>query len=580
VPAIRVIVVPMRITFQNRIDAVFFALAVVLCWLAALDATHAASAKYRLVLQITVDQLRGDLINRHGGILREGGFRYLLQHGLVFSNAHHRHSNTETIVGHTTLATGTDPAIHGMVANLWFDRKTGRPRYNVQDERYPLVGKGGVDASSEIDPTQRAATTQGRSPAAILTSTLSDEIALAFGPEAKIFGVSVKDRGAISMAGHAGKAYWFSKSAGAFVSSTFYLDTYPDWVTAWNAGGHVARYAGKVWTLLDPVETYRFAGRDDQAWETDIGGFGRTFPHSYGAGDGKYYTTLLTLSPAGDELTLDFALALVEAEAIGADDVTDYLSISLSSTDYVGHIFGPSSLESEDNIRRLDRTLETLFARIDAIVGLDKTLIILSSDHGAPEAPGYLATLGIEAQTFDFAKIDKQPAIASLRREFGVAEELIESFSQPYVYLDQGIIAERGLDRERVETRVAEEMGKMPGIAYAVSSSALRTGRVASMAVSDAVLANYHPQRSGDIYVVFEPHWFVADFDGLHVASAHGSPWAYDTFVPIILAGPGIGPGRVHRRVETVDVAPTIAALLQIKPPTGAVGVPLVEAFR
>lgn len=570
----------MHIATQNKMDAVFFALAVVLCWLAASSPTYAASEKYRLVLQITVDQLRGDLIERHSGTLRDGGFRYLLRDGLVFTNAHHRHSNTETVVGHTTLATGTDPAIHGMVANLWFDRKTGLPRYNVQDERYPLIGEGGVDTSSEIDPTQRAATTQGRSPAAILTSTVSDEITLAFGPDAKIFGVSVKDRGAISMAGHAGKAYWFSKSAGAFVSSTYYFDTYPDWVTAWNEAGHVGRYAGKDWALLDSGETYRFAGRDDQEWETDIAGFGRTFPHPYGAGDSKYYTTLLTLSPAGDELTLDFVLALIEAEAIGADDVTDYLSVSFSSTDYVGHIFGPSSLEAEDNIRRLDRTLESLFAGIDASVGLDNTLIVLSADHGAPEAPGYLATLGIEAQTFDFAKIDKQPAIASLRREFGVAAELIESFSQPYVYLNRDIIAQRGLDGEAVEKRVAEELARLPGIAYAVSSTALRSGRVASMAVSDAVLANYHPQRSGDIYVVFEPHWFVADFDGLSVASAHGSPWAYDTFVPIIFAGPGIASGRVYRRVETVDVAPTIAALLRVKPPTGAVGVPLVEAFK
>lgn len=546
---------------------------------AASMAQEAASFRPRLVLQITVDQLRGDLVDRYSKGLGQDGFRYLMDNGVVYTNAHHRHANNETIVGHTTLATGTDPAVHGMVANLWFDRKSRARRYNVQDDRYPLIGQGGVDKSSEIDPTQRAATTDGRSPAAILTSTISDEIALGIGPAAKIFGISVKDRGAISMAGHAGTAYWFSKSAGAFVSSTFYLDAYPDWVAAWNQADHPGRYADTEWSLMLPPETYMFANADDQAWETNFPGFGRTFPHPYGQAGDKYFTTLLTVSPAGDELTLSFAKALIEAESIGADAITDYLAISFSSTDYVGHLFGPSSLESEDNIKRLDRTLAELLSFIDAQVGLEHTLIVLSADHGAPEAPGYLATLGIEAQYFDFGEIDKQPAIESLRRDFGVAEELIESFSQPYVYLNRNLINDRGLDLAFVEARVAEELSKMPGIAYAVSSSALRTGQIASTSVSDAILANFNPDRSGDIYVVFEPHWFVNDFDGLTVASAHGSPYPYDTHVPIIFAGPGIVSRRVARRVETVDVAPTIAALLRIKPPTGALGEPLAEVL-
>ncbi len=534
----------------------------------------------RLVLQITVDGLRGDLIERYSKGLGEGGFRYLLEEGLVYANAHHRHANTETIVGHTTLATGTDPAVHGMVANVWFDRKSGALRYNVQDERFRILGPGGIDAMTEIDPTQRAATTDGRSPSAILTSTISDEMAIAFGPAAKVFGVSIKDRGAISMAGHAGAAYWFSKSTGSFVTSTFYSDAYPHWVTAWNAAGRGARYDGQSWELMLPTENYSFAKADDQPWETDFPGYGRTFPHPYGPADGKYFTTLLTLSPAGDELTLDFAKALIEAEGVGADEITDYLSVSFSSTDYVGHLFGPSSLESEDNIKRLDRTLADLFDYIDASIGLDRTLIVLSADHGAPEVPGYLATLGIEARYFSFAEIDREPAIEALRSEFGVGEELIETFFQPYVYLNRRVIEAHGLDPALVEARVAEELAKMPGIAYAISSTALQTDGVADTGVSSAVLANFNPDRSGDIYVVFEPHWFVADFDGLHVASAHGSPWAYDTHVPVILAGAGIEPGRVFRRVETVDVAPTIAAFLRIKPPSGSRGTPLGEALR
>ena len=200
----------------------------------------------RLVLQITVDQLRADLIDRYAAGFGEGGFKRLLDNGTFYVEAHHRHANTETVVGHTTLATGTDPAVHGMVANVWLDRASGKLIYNVEDADYPLLGEGGgVDAKTEIDPTQKLATTQGRSPRAILTTTISDAISLSLGPKAKVFGVSIKDRGAITMAGHAGKAFWFSKSGGRMVTSKFYMKDYPDWVDAWNAKGVPASYANK-----------------------------------------------------------------------------------------------------------------------------------------------------------------------------------------------------------------------------------------------------------------------------------------------------------------------------------------------
>ncbi|MEE4237143.1 MAG: alkaline phosphatase family protein, partial [Anderseniella sp.] len=372
----------------------------------------------------------------------------------------------------------------------------------------------------------------------------------------------------------------FSKSAGRFVSSSYYMDAYPDWVTAWNEAGHVARYGNTTWKLLDQLETYRFGSADDAEWETDFPGWGRVFPHPYGAADAKYYTTLLTLSPAGDELTADFAKALIKAEELGADDKADYLAVSFSSTDYVGHIFGPSSLESEDNLRRLDRTLAEFLGFIDETVGLDRTLIVLSADHGAPEVPGYLKSLGIEAGNFNFEDVDKRPAIEALKAKFGVAEELVASFSQPYVYLDDEVISAGNLDRTLVARELAKEIRKMPGIAYAISSEDLRGGSVAQTPVSDAVLANFHPDRSGDIYVVFQPQWFVADFDGLTVASSHGTPWTYDSYVPIIFVGPNISPATVHRRVETVDVAPTISAYLGIKPPSGSRGRVLGEVLR
>jgi predicted AlkP superfamily pyrophosphatase or phosphodiesterase len=535
----------------------------------------------RLILQITVDQLRGDLLARYYDRFGKGGFRYLLDAGTVYSNAHHRHANNETIVGHTTLATGADPAQHGMVGNVWLDQATGELTYNVEDFRYPLLSKGaGVDKKSEIDHTQKTARSNGRSPSRILVSTFSDELTLSQGGKSKVFGVSVKDRGAISMAGHTGKAFWFSKKTGEFVTSRFYYDQYPEWVADWNAQKPASKYAGTSWKLLHDQSTYLFGMADDRPYETALPGYGRTFPHSYGKLGGKYFTTLLTISPAGDELTLDFAKSLIKNEGLGRDAIPDYLSVSFSSTDYVGHLFGPSSLESEDNILRLDRTLAELFRFVDAQVGLDKTLIVLSADHGGPEAPGYLRELGFEADYVDPKGWDKAGAIEKLKKRFGIGEELITTYFHPYIYLNRKVIADKGLNQAEVERVVAEELRRFDGVALAVSSSALRVGRVPDTPLIQSVLRNYNLNRSGDIYVVFEPNRFINKFGKLEVAATHGSPWRYDTYVPIIFAGMGIPAQRIDRLVHTVAIAPTLSLLVGAKPPTGSFGAPLIEVIR
>lgn len=534
----------------------------------------------RLILQITVDQLRGDLPRRYYDRFGEGGFRYLMEHGTVYQNAHHRHANTETIVGHTTLATGADPAEHGMVGNVWLDRASGELTYNVEDFRYPLLSMGaGVDKKTEIDPTQKTARSNGRSPSRILVSTFSDELTLFQGGKSKVFGVSVKDRGAISMAGHTGKAFWFSKKSGEFITSSFYYDQYPEWVADWNAEKHADKYAGTSWKLLHDQSTYLFGAADDRPYETALPGYGRIFPHPFGNREGKYFTTLLTISPAGDELTLDFAKALIQNEDLGRDDKPDYLAVSFSSTDYVGHLFGPSSLESEDNILHLDRTLAELLSFVDAQVGLDKTLIILSADHGGPEAPGYLSELGFEADYIDPETWDKTGAIETLKKRFGIGEELITKYFHPYVYLNRKVIAENGLVQAEIERVVAEELTRFDGVALAVSSSALSVGRVPDTQLIQSILRNYNPNRSGDIYVVFDPNRFINDFDGLTVAATHGSPWRYDTYVPIMFAGRGISAQQISRPVETIDIAPTLSLLVGAKPPTGSIGAPLNEVI-
>ena len=446
---------------------------------AVLAQTNGAS-EVRLVLEITVDQLRGDLPGRVLDRLEPGGLRYLYEGGVHYANAHYEHANTETIVGHATLATGAHPADHGMVANVWLDRATGELTYNVEDARYPLLTAGaGVDQATEIDPTQKAARSQGRSPLAILVSTFSYELAIHTGGEAKIFGVSVKDRGAISLAGHAGKAFWFSKSSGEFVTSRYYYDRYPEWLEAWNRERRPRRYAGKAWELSRPAQSYRAGAVDDRDWETDFPGYGRVFPHAYGGAESKYFNTLLTLSPAGDELTRDLAEAVLVNERLGEDEIPDFLSVSFSSTDYVGHLFGPASLEAEDNLFRLDRTLAGLLAFVDEKVGLGHTLVVLSADHGGPEVPGYLTSLGLQADYVDPESWDRTPGIAALKARFGLAQELIATYSHPYVYLDLDLLAEKNLEPAKVASAVADEVVKLDGVSVAVSSYDLAAGQVA-----------------------------------------------------------------------------------------------------
>jgi hypothetical protein len=542
---------------------------------------NAPSNSPRLILQITVDQLRGDMpasvLDRCGS----GGFRFLYEKGVVYANAHHRHANTETVVGHATLATGADPANHGMIGNVWFDKELGRAVYNIEDDRYTLIGEGGgIDKTNEKDPTQKVAMTDGRSPRALLTTTFSDELALNTNGKAKIFAVSVKDRGAVPMAGHAGKAYWFSKAKMGFVTSTYYYDAYPAWVDDWNQKGLALAYANTNWNLMYDRSTYTYGEFDDMPWEINLPGFGVTFPHSFGTADSKLFSTLLTLSPAGDELTLKFAQELMVHEDLGKDEVTDYLAISFSATDYVGHVFGPSSLESEDNLLRLDKVLSELFAFLDKHVGLEQTLIVLSSDHGAAEVPNRLNEFGIDAQYFSPDRLEKQRVIEIIKARYGIGNELISDFVQPYIYMNKETIQKHRLDIDEVSRSIASELTKINGIAYAIPSIDLIEGKIPGTRLYKQVLRNFNPKRSGDIYLVLEPHWFVNDFDGLTVASSHGSPWRYDTFVPIIFTGNGLMPKNIFREVETVDIALTLSMYLMINATSSATGAPLIEVLN
>jgi len=531
-----------------------------------------AGSPPRLILQITVDQLRGDLPARYLDRLGPGGFRYLMDEGAWYKNAHYLHANTETAVGHATLATGADPSRHGIVANDWIDQKTGAFVYNTEDDRHHIIGR---------EPKAH----EGVSPRNLLSSTFGDELVVHSGGRSRVFSVSVKDRGAILPGGHAGKAFWFSKSSGRFVTSTYYYDDYPEWVKKWNEAKPADEYKGKTWDLLQDRSTYVFGNMDDRPYEADLKPLGRTFPHSLD-GDSKYFYLILTLTPVGDALTLEFAKALVENEKLGQGPAPDYLQISFSSTDYIGHLFGPSSLETEDNILRLDRTLADLFQFIDEKVGLDHTLIVLSGDHGAPEAPEYMASLGFSTGRFAFDWFKTEgPLSTALQKRFGRGD-LITGHSHPYLYLNLEAINAAGLDTAEVEQFVADELLKIPGIAYALTRSDLLAGRITESPVQNQIRRSFHPIRSGNVHLVPEHYWFLhsteeAEKMGIgSIAAIHGSPWVYDTFVPIFFAGNGLPAQVIGRRVAPTDIASTLAAYLGVKYPSGSVGTVLEEVMH
>jgi predicted AlkP superfamily pyrophosphatase or phosphodiesterase len=531
---------------------------------------HRAEHPPKLILQITVDQLRGDLPERYQDRFGEGGFRYLLEEGMHFRNARYRHANTETAPGHATLGTGADPARHGIVANDWIDARSGDFVYNTEDDRHHLIG-------SDAKPHE------GVSPRNLLASTFSDELVMNTNGASRAFSVSAKDRGAILPGGHAGKAFWLSRSDGGFVTSTYYYDAYPDWVDTWNSTKPIQRYAGTSWTLLQDRSLYLFADQDDQPWEVDLPGFGRTFPHEFG--DGRMLPLFVSLSPMADELTLDFAKTLMENEGVGEGASTDFMAVSFSATDYAGHIFGPGSLESEDTILRLDRLLADLFAFVDARVGLENTLIVLSADHGGVEAPEQARLLGIDAgrMSFNFFR-EPNPVADALEARFG-RDDLIVGPSHPYLYLNSRAIAEAGLDPVEVEAFVAEEVTKLPAMERVFTRASLEGKQSSDEELAEAVRRSRHPERSGQIHLIQRPFWSMHSTEeasklGLEsLAAIHGSPWAYDRSVPIFFAGHGIRARKVSRPVGPHEIAPTLSAYLGVNPPSGSDGTVLDEVL-
>jgi predicted AlkP superfamily pyrophosphatase or phosphodiesterase len=530
-----------------------------LLWFATL-AAEAAGVPPRLVVVIVIDGLPQEQVLKYRDQYGPGGFRLLLQTGAWFGNAHQAHAVTLTAPGHTAVLTGAYPYQSGIIANEWVDPGTLEETYCTGDPAHSYIG----EETKKLD---------GTSPANLRVSTVGDELRYANGGRSKVLAVSGKDRGAILLAGKTGTAYMYMDKTGRFASSTYYMKEHPRWWQEFYTGRPQDRWQGKSWTLLLSESAYARSIPDGEPWFLNYRGMGNRFPFVLPPG-GVYYGALLR-TPYGDVATLDFARAAIEGENLGRNTagVTDILGISLSTHDYVNHGFGPESRESQDHLLQLDRALASFFGYLAKRFGPDRVLIALTADHGFLNAPEYSSSKGFAGLHLDSKKLLAE-LNEKLAARFGAGTYAVR-YSYPTLILDRRLIEEKKLAAAEVEAAAARIVGGYPGIAAVYTRTQLERGAVAGH-LGTLVQRAWNRQLSGDLYVVQRPY---AMFGGN--AATHGSPYAYDTNVPLMLYGASwVKPGSYASYAEVVDLAPTLAFLLGTRPPSGSEGRVLTEVLR
>jgi len=536
----------------------------------------------RLVLLIVVDQFRYDYLDRFGDLFGPNGFRRLLRDGASWTQSNYDHMPTYTAPGHGTMMTGAYPAETGIIGNEWLDRATGTRVTSVSDPTTKLLGDNPNAA--------------GASPRRLMASTVGDELRLATNDRAKVIGISVKDRSAILPAGrHANAAYWFS--AGKFVSSTYYFHQLPAWVTAFNSTNPANKYFGAKWERLLPESEYiKRAGPDNASWEGSGPGDTNAFPHTITGGltaPGTEFYNALDYSPFTNHLLVSFAEQAIMNEQLGQDDDTDVLTVSFSANDYVGHRYGPYSQEAMDITLRVDRQIAALLDFIQDRVGLSNTLIAFTADHGVSPSPEHAAALGLGGarvkQADLFATIGKAISArynpqgkspdpsADYLLKYNDAGTMREYFINGNLYFNYDALRRDGVSVEEFSQVVVSAALTVSGVARGFSRTQLLRGETSiTDPIERRVLHGFYPSRSGDVVLVAEPYKYLGDT----LPATHGSPYSYDTHVPTIIMGPGINPGRYFEPATPADIAPTLAAVLRVTPPTSATGRVLIEAIR
>ena len=540
----------------------------------------------KLVVGIVVDQMRYDYIYRYWSKYPAGGFKRLLDEGFSYESCHYNFVPTYTGPGHASIYTGTTPAVHGIIGNNWWVREDGRDTYVTEDKTVQAVG--GTAAAGQMSPRH------------LLSTTITDELRLATNFQAKTIGISVKDRGSILPAGHAATAaYWYDGTNGAFITSTFYQAALPAWVTKFNAANHAAGYLAKPWNTLLPIANYTESSADNVPWEAPFKGEANpVFPHdlpvlSAGApaseqsalknsGDTKNPQTptqnldLIRSTPFGNSLTTDFALETLRQEQLGQRGVPDFLALSYSSTDYVGHQFGPNSIEAEDTYLRLDRELARLFEALDKQVGQGQALVFLTADHAAAHAVGFNSAHRLPSGGVGPSVI-RDSVQRALVRQYGAGQWVL-SYQNQQVYLNRPLLQKKKINLAQAQADVAAALLTLPGITQALTALDLQRAHW-SEGLGMYQENGFYAPRSGDVLTVLAPGWLEAYAFPVVKGTTHGSAGAYDTHVPLLFWGWGVKHGESSAPVKIVDIAPTIAQFLHIQEPSGCSGVPLREVL-
>lgn len=511
----------------------------------------------KLVIGIVVDQMRYDYLTRFYNKFGEGGFKRLMNEGFNCKNNHYNYIPTFTGPGHASIYTGTTPKYHGIIANYWYDKEIKKSVYCAGDETFSSVGTD--DKSGQMSPHR------------MKTTSFADENRLYTQMRGKTIGISIKDRGAILPAGHtANAAYWFQgKDEGNWITSSFYRNNLPNWVESFNASDIAESYL-KTWDTYYDIATYTESGPDLNTFE---GGFkGKetaTFPYDLKAlsKENKGFD-ILKATAYGNALTTDFAIAAIEGEQLGQDAYTDVLTVSYSSTDYVGHNFGVNSKEVQDTYIRLDKDLERLINALDAKVGKGEYTLFLTSDHGAVEVPSYLLSMRVPAGYVD-NKTNKEKLNEFMSKTFG-ASDLVDNVSNNQIFLNREKIALLNLDLEAVQKRMVNEIINYPNIDKVYTGTAMSFTSF-SYGIEELLQNGYDQKRSGDVLIVDDPAYISYSKTG----STHGSGLNFDTHVPLLFFGKGITHGSTLQKTKIVDIAPTMSALLGISFPSGATGMPL-----
>jgi predicted AlkP superfamily pyrophosphatase or phosphodiesterase len=513
--------------------------------------------KPKLIVGIVVDQMRVDYLTRYESKFGEGGFKKLIKGGYFNKNANFNYVPTYTGPGHASIFTGSVPRVNGIISNDWYDKKTGKNIYCAQDETVTTVGS--TSNAGKMSPRN------------MLTTTIGDEMRLATNMQAKVIGISQKDRASILPAGHtANAAYWYDGSNGAFITSTFYMQQLPLWVSAFNDKKLPEKYLSQDWTTLLPIASYSESLPDDNAFEGLFKGESKpVFPHKLAELKEKNKgLNMIRATPFGNSLTKDFALEAIKNEQLGADAVTDLLSVSFSSTDYVGHQYGINAIETEDTYVRLDKDLEELITYLEKNIGKDNFVIFLTADHGGAHNAAYLQSLKVPAGLIDEKGIEDAMK-AHLKEVFG--DTLVMSFSNQQFFLNHTTLAKNKLKLKEVTMEAARFALTLEGVANAYSLYDVIASSQSNDVALSRIYMGFNDVRSGDVILNYLP----AYLDYGKTGTTHGAAYSYDTHVPLLWYGWKINQGSSYEPVNISDIAPTLSSFLDISFPNGCVGKPI-----